>query len=317
VAQPDGTNRFLLYFHKLSKSTDLVSNSANPLYTTYTDSLAYQAYKSADADLLAKQAALQNTAEAQAAGQALLRRLFNKSFIAKIDSGVYSFANTGTHSFTSADGLFTSTLSGDGKTKITSSATAGALLYELYSIAPAMKAEASVNFKRYVPAAQAAVFAQLNDASDFYDKGPGFTEKGDATYKMAQILVDDFFTEVDAIAAGNLAHAAKLRFAHAETVVPFASLMGLKNVLQQVPLAQTYSYANNPWRGVYVSPMAANMQWDVYRNAAGQLIVKMLYNEAETDFKPACDGAKLPGTQHFYDYAQLRSCYGYTSSSHN
>jgi len=311
VAEPAGTDRFELYFHKLVAATDLVTNTADPHFVTYTDSQAYQAYKGADADLLSRQAALQANPAVGAAGRVILERLFAKAFVDKIENGSYSFANTGTYSFTSDDGKFTSTLTGDGKTKINSLASAAALLYELYSIAPAMKAEAGVNFKPYMPQDQAEVVAELNDASDFYDKGPGFSEKGSATWKMAQGLVDDFFQEADAIAAGDLTHAAKLRFAHAETVIPFASAMGLKNVLQQVPLAQTYSYASNPWRGVDVSPMAANMQWDLYRNKAGQVIVKMLYNEAETDFKAACDGAKLAGTQHFYDYAQLRSCYGY------
>ena len=55
--------------------------------------------------------------------------------------------------------------------------------------------------------------------------------------------------------------------------------------------------------------MAANMQWDVYRNGS-RLIVKMLYNERETDFQ-ACDGAKIAPGSHFYDYAGLKQCYGY------
>ena len=33
--------------------------------------------------------------------------------------------------------------------------------------------------------------------------------------------------------------------------------------------------------------MAANMQWDVYRDASGNVPVKMLYNEKETDFQAA------------------------------
>ena len=59
------------------------------------------------------------------------------------------------------------------------------------------------------------------------------------------------------------------------------------------PQAQTYTYANNPGRGDRVSPMAANMQWDVYRNGSRR-IVKMLYNERETDSQAA-----------------LMRCYGY------
>ncbi len=315
VAQPAGTDRFLLYFHKLVKATDLVSNTADPRYVTYQDSQTYQKYKSSDADLLAKQAGLFSSDAARSAGRTLLLRLFTAAFVDKIDNGSYSFANTGSYTYTSSDGKFSSTLSGDGKTTIKTLGDAGALLYELYVIAPAMKAEAGVDFTPYMPAAQAKFFAEANDTSDFYDKGPGITEKGEATYKMAQILVDDLFNEVDAIARGDLSHAAKLRFAHAEIMIPFASRMGLKNVLQQVPVAQTYGWTNNPWRGEYVSPMAANMQWDVYRNSAGALLVKMLYNERETDFKAGCDGARAAGTQHFYDWEKLKACYGHVAKA--
>jgi hypothetical protein len=83
-----------------------------------------------------------------------------------------------------------------------------------------------------------------------------------------------------------------------------------KNVFVPVPQAQTYTYANNPWRGDSVSPMAANMQWDVYSNGS-RLLVKMLYNERETDFQAECDGAKVAPNSHFYDYTQLKRCYSY------
>lgn len=44
VVQPAGTNRFLLYFHKLAPETDLVTNPADPYFQIYQDSLAFQAY---------------------------------------------------------------------------------------------------------------------------------------------------------------------------------------------------------------------------------------------------------------------------------
>jgi hypothetical protein len=311
IAQPTGTNRFMLYFHKLIKATDLVSKTTDPLYATYNNSLAYQAYKASDSDLQAKQAGLLTSDAAKVAGRAVMERLFTKAFIDKIEAGTYSFANTGSFSYSSDDGKYSATLSGDGKTKISSLAEAANLLYELYVIAPAMKAEAGVDFTPYLNPNHARSLAFINDASDFYDKGPGITEKGDVTYRMAQTLVDDVFGEMDNIARGKMANAAKLRFAHAEIIIPFASRMGLKNVLQQVPLANTFSYENNPWRGEAVSPMAANMQIDLYKDAGGKLWAKMLYNEKETDFKASCDNAKRSPSSKFYDYSALRSCYGY------
>ncbi|WP_175851079.1 histidine-type phosphatase [Burkholderia cepacia] len=310
VAQPAGTNRFLLYFHSLKPATDLVTDAGNPYYATYQASQAYQAYAN-DATVAAKLNAIKAAPQAVDVAQTVLSALVSQAFIAKLGTSGYTFANTGTYAFTSADGKFTNTLKGDGKTKIATAVDAVNVLYNLLQVAPAMTVETGgVTMEKYIGAEQAQYLAYLQDAEDYYQKGPGIQEANPVTYRMAKVLQDDFFGEVDAIARGDLPHAAKLRFTHAEIMIPFASIMNLKNVFVPTPQAQTYTYANNPWRGDQVSPMAANMQWDVYRNGS-RLIVKMLYNERETDFQAACDGAKLTPGSHFYDYAGLKQCYGY------
>ncbi|KWB32979.1 histidine acid phosphatase [Burkholderia cepacia] len=310
VAQPAGTNRFLLYFHSLKPATDLVTDAGNPYYATYQASQAYQAYAN-DATVAAKLNAIKAAPQAADVAQTVLSALVSQAFIAKLGTSGYTFTNTGTYAFTSADGKFTNTLKGDGKTKIATAVDAVNVLYNLLQVAPAMVAETGgVTMEKYIGAEQAQYLAYLQDAEDYYQKGPGIQEANPVTYRMAKVLQDDFFGEVDAIARGDLTHAAKLRFTHAEIMIPFASIMNLKNVFVPTPQAQTYTYANNPWRGDQVSPMAANMQWDVYRNGS-RLIVKMLYNERETDFQAACDGAKLTPGSHFYDYAGLKQCYGY------
>lgn len=53
-------------------------------------------------------------------------------------------------------------------------------------------------------------------------------------------LRGDFFTEVDAIARGDLSHGAKLRFTHAEAIlIPLATAMGPQTVVGALPAAQT------------------------------------------------------------------------------
>ncbi|WP_175664416.1 histidine-type phosphatase [Burkholderia ambifaria] len=310
VAQPAGTNRFLLYFHSLKPATDLVTDTSDPYYATYQASQAYQAYSS-DATVADKLKTIKAAPQVGEVAQTVLAALVSQAFIAKLGSDGYTFANTGTYTFTSSDGKFTNTLKGDGKTKIASAVDAVNVLYNLLQVAPAMTAETGgVTMEKYLGAEQAQTLAYLQDAEDYYQKGPGIQEANPVTYRMAKVLQDDFFNEVDAIARGDLTRAAKLRFTHAEIVIPFASIMNLKNVFVPTPQAQTYTYANNPWRGDQVSPMAANMQWDVYRNGS-RLIVKMLYNERETDFQAACDDAKIAPASHFYDYAGLKRCYGY------
>ncbi|MCU9952897.1 histidine-type phosphatase [Burkholderia sp. BKH01] len=310
AAQPAGTNRFLLYFHSLKPATDLVTDTSDPYYATYQASQTYQAYAN-DATVAAKLKAIKGAPQTADVAQTVLSALVSPAFIAKLGADGYTFANTGTYAFTSADGKFTNTLKGDGKTKIATAVDAVNVLYNLLQVAPAMTAETGgVTMEKYIGAEQAQYLAYLQDAEDYYQKGPGIQEANPVTYRMAKVLQDDFFGEVDAIARGDLTRAAKLRFTHAEIVIPFASIMNLKNVFVPTPQAQTYTYANNPWRGDQVSPMAANMQWDVYRNGS-RLIVKMLYNERETDFQAACDSAKIAPASHFYDYAGLKRCYGY------
>lgn len=304
VAEVD---RFALYFHKLDASSDLTNAPGRA--QVLSDSQGYRHYLKKDAELRAALAQLKQAPEIKAAARVVLSRLFKDDFIDRLERHVYRFTNSGTLSFSSDDGAFTSTLTGNQKAHIESAVDAAHAIYDLYIIAPALRHEIAADFIPYMPASQAAVFAGLSDAVNFYKKGPGIAEKGKVTFAMAQLLADDFFAEVDAIAKGDYRHAAKLRFAHAETVIPLASLLQLKGMSDQQPLSTLYRHADNSWRGEVVSPMASNMQWDVYQNSAGRLIVKLLFNEKETDFKPECDCAKLSGTQSFYDFQGLKACY--------
>ena len=312
VAQPAGTNRFLLYAHKLVPKTDLVTDTLDRYYPTYQDSQAYQTYLKSP-DFVAKYSAIDTDATARTLGREVLERLFTKAFVDKIDNGTYSFANTGTYSFTSDDGKFTNTVTGDGETTIKGLADAASVLYNLYAIMAGMTNEVKADFVQYMPSDAAKYQAFVQDYQDFYNKGPGTTESANVTWNYVRALREDFFTEVDAIARGDLSHGAKLRFTHAEAIIPLATAMGLKTVVGTLPAAQTYSYDNSSWRGLYVAPMAANMQWDVYRDGSGNVLVKMLYNEKETDFQAACDGARFAAGSHFYVYAKLKTCYGHVA----
>lgn len=302
-----GTDRFLLYFHKLDKKRDQITDPADPRARTYAASQAYQAY--ADSKLLEdRQAAVLHQPQVVRAGRAAMARLFSTAFLDRLDHGAIQFANTGTRTFTSADGKFASTLTGDGSEHIVSTLDAALALYALHCAAADMQAELPVDFTRYLLPAQADVFAYVNDAEDFYKKGPGITEQDGVTYRMAQTLKDDFMQEVDAIAGGNLAHRATLRFAHAETIIPFAALLRIPGMAESLPMASLYTYENSAWRGAAVAPMAANVQWDVYRDARGAVVLRMLYNERETDFMAACDAARVAPRSHFYVWATLKSC---------
>ncbi|KKO61681.1 hypothetical protein VM94_05458 [Janthinobacterium sp. KBS0711] len=313
VPQADGVNRFLLYAHKLTPQTDLVTDPANPYYVTYAASQAYQYYERTK-QLHALMDAPARLPAAAAHARHVLERLFAPAFLDQLERGAASYADTGSYTFTSADGKLTRTMTGSGKTVIRSLNAAATKLYELYAIAAGMRHEVPADFSRYMPAEDARYYAYIADHEDFYQKGPGTTTSAGVTWRFALALRDDFFKEVDALASGDLRHAAKLRFTHAEMIIPLASALSLKEALAPLPASASDSHAGPRWRGQSVSPLAANMQWDVYRNGEGHLIVRLLYNEKETDFQAACDGARIAPGSVFYDYTKLKTCYGYVAA---
>ncbi|MFF7307376.1 hypothetical protein [Streptomyces sp. NPDC008137] len=51
--------------------------------------------------------------------------------------------------------------------------------------------------ERYISRGDAAWFGHLSDVEDFYEKGPSFADS-EITYKMADVLLDDFSKQVEA-----------------------------------------------------------------------------------------------------------------------
>lgn len=193
-------------------------------------------------------------------------------------------------------------------------------LYELYAAAPDLRVEApDVDLDVFVPARNARWFSYLDDAEEFYEKGPSFSGRT-ITYDMANVLLDDLFDQVEAKAAGASAKGAALRFTHAEEIMPLAVLLGLPGSTESADPDHPYTYRNNAWRGAQVAPMAANVQWDLFagprhavkngKQTSGgtRYLVRMLYNEKETAFKSSCE--PITRGSHFYDLDELRSCFG-------
>lgn len=220
---------------------------------------------------------------------------------------------------------------------ITSVVDAAMDLYNLYIIAADMQEENigdhTFDFDQYfktISPEDGDVFAWILDMEDFYEKGPSYAGQ-DETYRIAQPLLDDFFASIDERVAGGDT-AATFRFAHAETIMPFAALIGAPGSTQQAPAVvepqsvdDVYNYNNNEWRGETVTPMAANIQWDVATRdgidpktgKAYTPLIRMLYNETEVAFggtntltrglsscTPVAEGST------WYKESELKSCLG-------
>ncbi|MER5193194.1 histidine-type phosphatase [Streptomyces sp. NPDC002755] len=239
---------------------------------------AYRDYLANDQRLADTLAKITDQPKTHRAATGVLRRLFKADFVAGI-SGADQVA-------------------------------AARAVYNLYAIAPAMSEESpggkGWGMQRYISASDAAWFGYLSDAEDFYEKGPGFADS-DITYRMADVLLDDFFEQAEAKRSGTSTLGAELRFTHAEEIIPLAALMGLPGSTKPVTAAKPYTYASNPWRGADVAPLASNIQWDVYEKN-GRFLVRMLYNEQETSFKAAC--TPISKGSKFYDLDELERCFG-------
>lgn len=210
---------------------------------------------------------------------------------------------------------------GAAKKKIASEYDAAMDLYNLYIIAADMENENTgshtFDFNQYFQGEQAddaKLFAWALDAEDFYEKGPSYAGQ-DETYTIAQPLLDDFFSSIDERVNGG-STVATFRFAHAETMMPFAALLGLPGSTQQAAASTTdvYTYANNEWRGESVTPMAANVQWDVAVKSGNDPktgraytpLVRMLYNEQEIAFRSEC--TPIADGSTWYKLTELKSC---------
>lgn len=268
AVSPATTDAALLYFHD-------------------TDA-AYLEYEKNDPRLSAAIEKIHTLPRTREVSRHMMLALYSESFVNRLVAGEFSLVDRG-----------------KGKSRIENEVDAANMLYNTYIITPGMAEEGNWDFAQFIPEEDLQWMAYLNDAEDFYAKGPGFAGEN-VTYEMASVLRDEFLRGLAAHTTGGAPAGADFRFAHAETVIPFAALLELPGSTEQQSTDELYTYANNPWRGALVSPMAANVQWDVFTDAAGKSIVRMLYNERETAFAAPC--APIAPGAFFYDAAELQRC---------
>ena len=176
-------------------------------------------------------------------------------------------------------------------------------IYGLYAISPGMRDETTVSFSRYVALDDAHLLGFAKDAQNFYRYGPGV--KGEtSSYRQARPVLTDFFSQLDKRLAGG-STAAVFRLAHGETTMPFAALTRMPRSTKQASASIPFSYGNNSWRGFVAGRMAGNIEWAVYRNASGGVLVTTRYNEQPVRMNSSCTSTYDP---YFYRVAALKRC---------
>lgn len=233
----------------------------------------YLAHKKA-ADWLAAPGGGKLRADSLPAARGVLRRLAGEAWLDKLDGP-----------------------GNDGK-YFSSSLEMAVCLYEIAASETNLGRDVA-GFRGYFSAWELEWFEYLSDYNDFYEMGPG--RPGSAvTFGMAAELLRAFLSDVQrAIDAPAASPAAELRFAHAETLVPFAALLRLEGASEQ---RADLRFTAGRWKGAAVSPMSANIQWLLCRAPDGGYRVKILLNE-----KPARIAGLRGGP--YYAWPELKRFY--------
>jgi multiple inositol-polyphosphate phosphatase / 2,3-bisphosphoglycerate 3-phosphatase len=113
---------------------------------------------------------------------------------------------------------------------------------------------------------------------NFLQIGPAFDANGIQVKIAAPLLLNMLKTADKAIADNDVD--ANLRFAHAETVSPLATLLELEGASTRASSLADYP---SVWQAEKIIPMGANIQWIFYKSKQSNkpILVKVMLNERE------------------------------------
>jgi hypothetical protein len=136
---------------------------------------------------------------------------------------------------------------------------------------------ADVDMQPFLTCEELATLAKIDNAEEFLVKGPGVDVNG-IQVKIALPLLADFIKTTDAFIQTKSVNA-QFRFSHAETIAPYAALLGFTSASEAVKNATDL---NPSWNTAKVIPLSSNIQWIFYRQKNTEnYLVKFLLNEKE------------------------------------
>lgn len=109
---------------------------------------------------------------------------------------------------------------------------------------------------------------------------------------ITSTLVLNIIQTTDNFIDGSNSYAVNLRFGHAETIMPLASLLHLPGCYYMTNYFDTVALH---WKDFYVVPMASNIQFILFRaKKSGRYYVRVDFNEVPTTLIPNNDAIYLP-----------------------
>ncbi|MDX8337135.1 histidine-type phosphatase [Candidatus Cetobacterium colombiensis] len=208
----------------------------------------------------------------------VLNQLFTKEFIQRLENGEFKLKDQ------------------KGKVVLKNPTTAVRNLYDLYIIQSNIGKD--LGFGKYFTEDQLKWYEEVDNLSDFYEKGPGKKGENIATNIAFPLLENFIVTSDEAIKNQNTS--ANLRFAHAETLIPFITLLEINGYsVKENDLNKVY----DKWLGRNISGMSTNIQWIFYKNNSGDVLVKILHNEKDAELPIASS------TKPYYKWDDIKKFY--------
>jgi len=183
--------------------------------------------------------------------------------------------------------------------------------YDACSIAPSIDKEIEklgfsreeLDFKSLVTCSEVNEFSYINSAEDFLLKGPGTDNEGIQVRIAAPLLMSFLKSAEEYITSKNVI--ADLRFGHAETLAPFAAILGITGASESLPGDKIQEY-NKIWHCENIIPLSSNIQWILFMNKnSGDYLVKFMLNEKEVTI----NGLKDSGNPYYYKWEEVRNFY--------
>lgn len=188
----------------------------------------------------------------------VLNQLFSKEFIKKLEDGEFKLKDS------------------KGKTVLKNPTDAVRNLYDLYIIQASIGKD--LGFGKYFSEEQLKWYEEVDNLNDFYEKGPGKNGEDIATNIALPLLENFIVTSDEAIKNQNTS--ANLRFAHAETTIPFITLLDINGYSEK---EDNFEKVYDKWLGRDISGMSTNIQWIFYKNDKNDILVKILHNEKDAE----------------------------------
>lgn len=169
-------------------------------------------------------------------------------------------------------------------------------MFALYQIA-GCTASCGVEFDDLFNPEELFILWRANNAGN-YAKCGNSKKHGKGVLNDAKPLLKDIVERTDDALAGN-GISADLRFGHDIAIAPLAALINVNQIGAKVdPIDDAFTV----WADYKVMPMGVNIQFVFYRNAANDVLVKVLYCEKEATLP-----ALKPVSGPYYQWKEVRT----------